>query len=475
MKAYRKNQDEFPRNLFITILQYFSLDELKSIKPTNLKYIDKSIKYQILKIQKISYELMVIKDSDYEDINKKNEKSNSLTLGKVKSDNVYQENLLKKRIGERRKTSTQTLLFIPKRNETEKVNLEFLTQESEDKLEKTKLNVIVDSNKQNETPETILLLNKGGAQQSNNQKIKHSIMKNVYKLKKRNNSGLRSWNNIKILKLSSPNQIISMKSNLNTDPMELEEKICIKLYTFLCSKKIENFTEKNNEVNYLKGLAHSSLFDELKNLILSLKYISLEELSKSRNNYYCFWLNLYNFLTVFSVIYKCEVVSNLYEWFRFLKNSYFTIGNVDISLLEIEAYILRDKNIIKNIYGMSINNEKLKLPNINKFDSVINFGISLPTFSSPDIRIYYPSNFIESLKYSASLYFSRNLKLDLNKGTIEIPEYIKMIEPNFDFNKKIYNEYFEQDFIKMIKDNPSYKIITGKFNWNLNFSDFINY
>ena len=486
LKAYRKNQDEFPRNLFITILQYFSLDELKSIKPTNLKYIDKSIKYQILKIQKISYELMVIKDSDYEDINKKNEKSNSLTLGKVKSDNVYQENLLKKRIGERRKTSTQTLLFIPndelsnsnkisERNETEKVSLEFLTQESEDKLEKTKLNVIVDSNKQNETSETILLLNKGGAQQSNNQKLKHSTMKNVYKLKKRNNSGLRSWNNIKILKLSPPNQIISMKSNLNTDPMELEEKICIKLYTFLCSKKIENFTEKNNEVNYLKGLAHSSLFDELKNLILSLKYISLEELSKSRNNYYCFWLNLYNFLTVFSVIYKCEVVSNLYEWFRFLKNSYFTIGNVDISLLEIEAYILRDKNIIKNIYGMSINNEKLKLPNINKFDSVINFGISLPTFSSPDIRIYYPSNFIESLKYSASLYFSRNLKLDLNKGTIEIPEYIKMIEPNFDFNKKTYNEYFEQDFIKMIKDNPSYKIITGKFNWNLNFSDFINY
>jgi hypothetical protein len=291
-------------------------------------------------------------------------------------------------------------------------------------------------------------------------------MKNVYKLKKRNNSGLRSWNNIKILKLSSPNQIISMKSNLNTDPMELEEKICIKLYTFLCSKKIENFTEKNNEVNYLKGLAHSSLFDELKNLILSLKYISLEELSKSKNNYYCFWLNLYNFLTVFSVIYKCEVVSNLYEWFRFLKNSYFTIGNVDISLLEIEAHILRDKNIIKNIYGISINNEKLKLPNINKFDSVINFGISLPTFSSPDIRIYYPSNFIESLKYSASLYFSRNLKLDLNKGTIEIPEYIKMIEPNFDFNKKTYNEYFEQDFIKMIKDNPSYKII---INFNLFF------
>jgi hypothetical protein len=300
-------------------------------------------------------------------------------------------------------------------------------------------------------------------------------MKNVYKLKKRNNSGLKSWNNIQFMNTSiqSPNH--SSKSNINKDPMEISEKICIKLYTYLCAKKIENFTEKNIDINFLKELAHSNTFDEIKDLILSLKNISLDNLATSKNNYYCFWLNLYNFLTIFSVIYKCEVVSNLYEWLRFLKNSYFTIGNVDISLLEIEAYILRDENIIKNIYGIAINNDQLKLPKIDKFDSVINFGISLSTKSAPDVRIYYPSNFIQSLKYSASLFFSKNLKIDLQRGTIEIPEYINMIEPNFDFNMKNYNDYFEEDFLKAIKENPSFKIIIKKFNWNLNFADFKNY
>ena len=257
--------------------------------------------------------------------------------------------------------------------------------------------------------------------------------------------------------------------------MEISEKICIKLYIYLCSKKIENFTEKNSDINFLRELGHSNTFDEIKNLILSLKYISLENLSASKNNYYCFWLNMYNFLTIFSVIYKSEVASNLYEWLRFLKNSYFTIGNVDISLLEIEAFILRDENIIKNIYGININNDQLKLPKIDKFDSVINFGISLSTISSPDVRIYYPSNFIQSLKYSASLFFSKNLKIDLQRGTIEIPEYINMIEPNFDFNMEAYKDYFEQDFLKVVKENPSFKIIIKKFNWNLNFVDFKNY
>ena len=292
---------------------------------------------------------------------------------------------------------------------------------------------------------------------------------------KLNNSGLKSWNNIEILTNPKKSQIIPKNNPLNMDPLEISEKICIKLYSYLCWKKIENFTEKNNDINFLKELSHSEEFEELKNLILSLKYISLDALASSKNNYYCFWLNLYNFLTIFSIIYKYEVVSNLYEWLRFLKNSYFTIGNMEISLLEIEAFILRDNNIIKNIYGISINNTKLQLPKIDKFDSIINFGISLSTISSPNLRIYYPSNFLESLKYNASLFFSKNFKIDLRNETIEIPEYLNMIEPNFNFNNKSYDEYFEQDFLDLILKKPTFKIIIKKFNWNLNFNNFKNY
>ena len=482
LKAYRKNQDEFPRNLFITILQSFSLEELKNIKTTGLKYIDKTIQFQILKVQKISYESMVIRDSDNEDTNKNEEINNDLDLLKVKSGDYFNNNnLMKKRIGNRRKTSMQNDYTFSKFLQKTKIEnmglgtdkIEINEDDEKENFQKTKLNVLRDNNKFNETNESKLA--KSGNQRLNNSKRKYLTMKNVYKLKKRNNSGLKSWNNVQLINTSIQSPSHSSKNIINKDPMEISEKICIKLYAYLCAKKIENFTEKNIDINFLKELSHSDTFDEIKDLILSLKNISLDNLATSKNNYYCFWLNLYNFLTIFSVIYKCEVVSNLYEWFRFLKNSYFTIGNVDISLLEIEAYILRDENIIKNIYGISINNDQLKLPKIDKFDSVINFGISLSTKSAPDVRIYYPSNFIQSLKYSASLFFSKNLKIDLQRGTIEIPEYINMIEPNFDFNMKNYNDYFEEDFLKAIKENPSFKIIIKKFNWNLNFADFKNY
>ena len=487
LKYYKKNADEFPRNLFVTMLQSFSLDELKKFEldTSNSKYlsiINKTIHFQILKNQKISYDSIVIKESDNEDENKKTNEHNinsNLDMAKTNSGEFDSNNIINVRKNrKRRRTSMETnLIFINElySDTKDEINNELDSESNEDKKEnyqKTILNVLGDKIKSNESNEFKLLSK--SSNQPNNNKTKYMTMKNIYKLSKINLSGLKSWNNIE---MSSPmqSQIISIKTPLIIDPMEISEKICIKLYSFLCSKKIENFPAKNNDINFLKELSHSKTFDELKNLILSLKSISLDALAVSKNHYYCFWLNLYNFLTIFTLIYKCEVASNLYEWLKFLKNSYFTIGNIEISLLEIESLILRDKNIIKNIYGISVNNEKLKLPKIDKFDSIINFGISLPTISSPDLRIYYPSNFIESLKYNTTLYFSKSLKIDLIDETIEIPEYLNIIEPNFNFSMEKYNEYVEKDFLKLIKQKQTFKIIIKKFNWNLDFSDFKNY
>ena len=58
--AFRKNQNEFPRNLFFVTLNRYSLEELKKIGKTNVKYIDKTIQCQIRKIEKISYKELVI-------------------------------------------------------------------------------------------------------------------------------------------------------------------------------------------------------------------------------------------------------------------------------------------------------------------------------------------------------------------------------------------------------------------------------
>ena len=494
VKAFRKNQEEFPRNLFFMILNIFSLDELVKIGTTNLKYIDKTVQCQIRKIKKISYKTLVISnDSDLDDmIPKDNEKGKekdkdnkeqinmNFEVKKISSGELdqIQAKFLRKGI-HRRKTGRMlknnfNLFQKIYNNNKEKEEEEEEEDEDDDNKEnfqKTKLNVIDNGY------DSTSLANSGNNNQQNYGQSNFNHLKNIYKYKKRNNE-LKSWNHVNFGNNQSSLSIITNNNNninninLNIDPMEISEKICTELYSFLISVKIENFNEKNCDINFLKDLAHSDTFDELKNYILSLKNISIESLALVPKNYYCFWLNIYNFLTIFSVIYKCEIISNSYEWYRFLKNSYFTIGNMEISLYEIETNIIREKDISNKIYGNIIDNEQLNLPNVEKFNSIINFGISLPTISSPSIRMYFPMNFLESLKLNSSLFFSNNLKIDMQNNKIEIPEYVTWIDPNFVSNMDKYRENLPQGFLKFVRKNPSFHIVVGKFDWKLSYINF---
>ena len=145
---------------------------------------------------------------------------------------------------------------------------------------------------------------------------------------------------------------------------------------------------------------------------------------------------------------------------------------MEISLYEIETNIIREKEISNKIYGNIIDNEQLNLPNVEKFNSIINFGISLPTISSPSIRMYFPMNFLESLKLNSSLFFSNNLKIDMQNNKIEIPEYVTWIDPNFVSNMDKYRENLPQGFLKFVRKNPSFQIVVGKFDWKLSYINF---
>ena len=489
LNAFKKNQEEFPRNLFFTTLNVFSLDDLKSIGTTNLKYIDKTIQCQIRKIQKISYKTMVINvDSDNDDLIQKEKekekekiKENENQNFQLKKTNSEELDSIQKKLNLRAKASRRKTYKVKNINfkffqklynsledkDEEEEEEDDEEEDNKENFQKTKLNVV--ENCYND-------INSGNNNnnQINTGKMNFNLLKQIYKFKKTRDQ-VKSWNNINFSNkpgLSNNSTTSLNELNLIDDPMEISEKICTELYSFLISVKIENFNEKNCDINFLKDLAHSDAFDEIKDLILSLKNVSIENLAQVPKNYYCFWLNIFNFLTIFSVIYKCEIISNSYEWYRFLKNSYFTIGNIEISLYEIETHILREKSLSDKIYGYIFENAHLKLPNINKFNSVINFGISLPTISAPSIRMYFPMNFLESLKLNSSLFFSNNLKIDMQNNVIEIPEYMTWIDQNFINDMDKYKENLPQGFLKFIKKNPSFKIIVGKYDWKLSYINF---
>ena len=455
--AFRKNQNEFPRNLFYCILNKFSLDELKKIGKTNLKYIDKTVQCQIRKIEKISYkELVISNDSDNEEITE----DDALSLNNMNNFKFFQ-----RKRGSDRKASLKTLHKI-----VDLVNLENETpEEKKNQVQKTKLNVVEGTNSlQN-------IINISPNQISN--KSINSLRK-IY-IQRKISQNLNSCNYLLLgnfQNLNSYNSNDSININkINIDPIATTEKICTKLYIYLSSMKIENFNEDNFDINFFRNLAHSEEFNEIKDLILSLKNISIDNLSENPKYYYCFWLNIFNFLTIFAVIYKCETISNYYEWYRFLKNSYFTIGNVEISLFEIESYILRDKSVIDNIYGKILNNISLNLPKIDKYDHLINFGISLPTISSPCIKMYFPMNFLESLKFNAFEFFSRNLGIDMQEETIFIPEYANWIDPNFSEKINNYKDCIPNEFLNYVNSHKlKLKIIEDKYDWKLSYANFKN-
>ena len=447
--AFHKNKREFPRNLFFATLNKYSLDELKKIQNTQIKYIDETIQCKIREIEKKSYKTPVIKmDSDIDDIDE-DSKFRKRIKGKAESIKTI-------------KRQNSCINF----NEIKTVlNLEddelLKEEENKNNITKMKLSVVDNSN-------------------SSLNNIKLNALRNIY-IQRRISQKINSWNvvnlaNIPLLTNNNSGDGMNIQNiNLKLDPLLISEQICIKLYFYLSKVKIENFDEKNDNTDIFIDLAHSNEIIEIKDLILNLKNISLENLSKSPIHYYCFWLNMYNFLTVFSIIFKCEVFSNFYEWNRFIKNSYFTIGNIELSLLEIETYILRDKAISDKIYGVKKYDSQLDLPKIPKYNNLINFGISMVAMSSPSIRIYYPTNFNETLKFNMNEFFWRNIKIDFDKNELKIPEYLTWVEPNFVENIDKYKMYLQEDCVRFIEKNKdNVKVSIDKYYWKLSFANFKN-
>ena len=439
IKAFKKNQQEFPRNIFYTLLSDFSLEELKKIEKTNIKYIDKTIQYKIDNIEKISYKSMVIMDSDIDEITEDEQQLKQIHTHKLSDDfeDIKILEILNK----------NNLSLSIKENEERK-------NDDEQNIQKSKINVI-DNNS------LISYIHKTQSNKQDN--ISQNIKSNLFKKSK------IVFNEIS----NNDNNFYINEINLFSDPMALSEKICLLIYTFLCKVKIENYNVKNYDLNFFKDLASSEEFEEIKELIVSLKNISLENLRPNPTNYYCFWLNMYNFLTIFSVIFKCEIISNNYEWYRFLKNSYFNIGNLVISLYEMESYILRGKEIIKKIYTNIIDNTQFIIKPIERIDNnLINYGISLPTNSAPIIRIYYPFNFIDTLKMNAIEFFSRNINYNTQSQSLEIPEYSIWIDPNFKDNINNYKSFLPKGIFNFLKHKLN--IGLAKYDWKLNFVNFKN-
>ena len=260
------------------------------------------------------------------------------------------------------------------------------------------------------------------------------------------------------------------------DPLQLVEEIAVHIYLFILKKSLHKIQPEIITPKLLFNLSNSSDFQPIKDLVAELQVIDLKYLLIiSDEHKYAFWLNIFNFLMVFAVIYRKEILLTYYEWHKLKMNSYFNIGGINFSLYEIETNILRNNYMAKKLFSEIIDfpkgdsRNKFKIENNIKY---LNFAISEPMTSSFKLQLYFPQTIQKQILKNAIDYFNSRILVDGKNILVKIPEYLSWVDDNFLGNLNYYKPVINNDVYDFIKKNQD-KVEFIKHDWSLNFSDSI--
>ena len=260
------------------------------------------------------------------------------------------------------------------------------------------------------------------------------------------------------------------------DPLQIVEGIAVHIYLFILKKSLHKMQPEIITPKLLLTLQNSIEFQPIKDLVAELQVIDLKYLLEiSDKHKSTFWLNIFNFLMIFTVIYRKENLLTYYEWHKLKKNSYFNIGGTNFSLYEIETNILRNNYMSKKLFSEMVDFPKGDSRNKFKIDNIIkylNFAISEPMTSSFKLQIYFPQTIEKQILTNAIDYFNSRIIVDGKNILVKIPEYLSWVDDNFLGNLSYYKNIMNNDVFDFIEKNQD-KVEFIKHDWSLNFSDSI--
>jgi hypothetical protein len=292
---------------------------------------------------------------------------------------------------------------------------------------------------------------------------------------KRNSEIEGNTNNNNQLKINVLNLYKKYKKTTK-DPLQLVEGIAVHIYLFILKKSLHKMQPEIITPKLLLTLQSSVEFQPIKDLVAELQVIDLKYLLQiSDKHKITFWLNTFNFLMIFAVIYRKENLLTYYEWHKLKKNSYFNIGGINFSLYEIETNILRNNYMSKKLFSEIIDFPKGDSRNKFKIDNIIkylNFAISEPMTSSFKLQIYFPQTIEKQILTNAIDYFNSRIIVDGKNILVKIPEYLSWVDDNFLENLSYYKRIMNNDVFDFIQKNQD-KVEFIKHDWSLNFSDSI--
>ena len=286
------------------------------------------------------------------------------------------------------------------------------------------------------------------------------------------NSGLES-NTLKINVLN----LFKKCRKTTKDPLQLTEEISVHIILFILKKSLHKIQQEIITSKLFQSLANSPEFQQIKDLVAELQVVDLKYiLSLNDEHKFTFWINIFNFLTIFAIIYRKENILTYYEWLKLKKNSHFNIGGINFSLFEIETNILGNKSMSKQFfaecYDFPIGDSRNKFK-INNSLQYMNFAIYEPMTSCFKLQIYFPQTIKKQILKNAIDYFNSKIIVDGKNIVVKVPEYLSWADINFLENLDDYKIVLNKDVYNFIKKNQD-KVEFIKHDWSLNFSDSVS-
>ena len=153
-----------------------------------------------------------------------------------------------------------------------------------------------------------------------------------------------------------------------------------------------------------------------------------------------FFLNLYNFMVLFSMCKspQAKFPKTYKDWQKYLRTITFKVGPYFFSALEIQHSILRAGMGPPNIFDSIKEVEYPFLKSVDprvlfkypRRDVLVNFGFYSPHKSSPPLRVYNVNNAIEELKEVADQSF-KDVKFAKNPKKLKFPGIIEFYQDEF--------------------------------------------
>lgn len=156
---------------------------------------------------------------------------------------------------------------------------------------------------------------------------------------------------------------------------------------------------------------------------------------KRKDELICFYLNLFNSLVVFACVQNTkEIPCTLYNWNKFLKYSYYQIGNMKLSLYDIKSSITKTYDLDDS----GIHSKCMYLVDTRDFDN-LKYCFCLPSSYTPDMIVYKSKDLVNQINMNMFNFLNRVITIKEKKVFIpvSIQKFLKINTTTNEFKKSL--------------------------------------